>query len=167
MVFTGSNDANYSDWAKFLGNGRSHDLILGLHRSLSSGESGQTRGRAAQSQHAPSSDHIPRGPLGVAVGLVRARLCRCRVRPHQLPPNLLPNSLRPEPTRYLLNFVITHRVSLGGWVVEFLLRERNGAPFASGMVATGYWLGITAGRGILPFVTNFLGIKLAITVRRR
>ncbi|KAH8748116.1 major facilitator superfamily domain-containing protein [Diaporthe sp. PMI_573] len=54
-------------------------------------------------------------------------------------------------------------VSLGGWVVEFMLVERNGAPFASGMVATGYWLGITAGRGLLPFVTNLLGIKVAIT----
>lgn len=46
-----------------------------------------------------------------------------------------------------------------------MLVERNGAPFASGMVATGYWLGITAGRGLLPFVTNLLGIKVAITVR--
>lgn len=62
---------------------------------------------------------------------------------------------------------ITNRVSLGGWVVEFMLRERNGAPFASGMAATGYWLGITAGRSLLPFVTNVLGIKVAITVRRR
>lgn len=48
-----------------------------------------------------------------------------------------------------------------------MLRERDGAPFASGMVATGYWLGVTVGRGMLPFVTNLLGIKLAITVRRR
>jgi len=46
-----------------------------------------------------------------------------------------------------------------------MLVERNGAPFASGMVATGYWLGVTAGRGLLPFVTNLLGIKVAITVR--
>lgn len=104
MAVTGANDVNYSDWAQFLGNARSHDLILGLHRSLSSGESGQTRGRAAQSQHAPSSDHTSRGTFGVAVGLIRARLCWCRVRPHQLLPNLLPNSLLPEPTQYLLNF---------------------------------------------------------------
>lgn len=69
--------------------------------------------------------------------------------------------------RYIYWILINNRVSLGGWVVEFLLRERNGAPFASGMVATGYWLGITAGRGMLPFVTNVLGIKVAITVRHQ
>ncbi|KAK1992054.1 MFS general substrate transporter [Colletotrichum falcatum] len=55
-------------------------------------------------------------------------------------------------------------VSLGGWVVEFLLRIRNGEAFASGMGATGYWLGITLGRILLPFVTNLLGLKMAVIV---
>jgi hypothetical protein len=48
-----------------------------------------------------------------------------------------------------------------------MLKERRGEPFASGMVATGYWLGLTMGRGLLPFVTNVLGIKVAVTVRRQ
>ncbi|KAI7777969.1 hypothetical protein LA080_002881 [Diaporthe eres] len=64
---------------------------------------------------------------------------------------------------FVLVYYVGVEVSLGGWVVKFLLRERNGAPFASGMVATGYWLGVTAGRGMLPSITNLLGIKLAIT----
>ncbi|TKW52453.1 hypothetical protein CTA1_7695 [Colletotrichum tanaceti] len=55
-------------------------------------------------------------------------------------------------------------VSLGGWVVEFLLHVRKGEAFASGMGATGYWLGITLGRILLPFVTNLIGLKMAVTV---
>ncbi|KAK6207603.1 hypothetical protein QIS74_12684 [Colletotrichum tabaci] len=55
-------------------------------------------------------------------------------------------------------------VSLGGWIVEFLLQVRKGEAFASGMGATGYWLGITLGRILLPFVTNLIGLKIAVTV---
>jgi len=55
-------------------------------------------------------------------------------------------------------------VSLGGWLVTFMLRVRHGGAFASGMVATGFWLGITFGRMILGFVTPRFGEKLAIMV---
>lgn len=55
-------------------------------------------------------------------------------------------------------------VSVGGWVVTFMLEERSGEAFASGMVATGFWLGLTVGRVILGFVTARMGEKLAITV---
>lgn len=44
-------------------------------------------------------------------------------------------------------------VSIGGWVVTFMLRVRNGSPFASGLTSTGFWLGVTVGRLILGFVT--------------
>jgi len=44
-------------------------------------------------------------------------------------------------------------VSIGGWIVTFMLNVRKGSPFASGMVSTGFWLGITVGRLILGFVT--------------
>jgi fucose permease len=53
-------------------------------------------------------------------------------------------------------------VALGGWIVEFMIQVRNGAPFQSGMVATGFWLGITVGRVILGFITPRLGENLAI-----
>lgn len=46
-----------------------------------------------------------------------------------------------------------------------MLEIRHGAAFASGMVSTGYWLGMTVGRSILPFVTRRLGVKAAVAVR--
>lgn len=55
-------------------------------------------------------------------------------------------------------------VAIGGWVVTFMLRVRHGAPFASGMTETGFWLGITVGRVVLGFVTGRIGERLAITV---
>lgn len=45
-------------------------------------------------------------------------------------------------------------VSVGGWVVTFMMRVRHGTPFASGLTSTGFWAGITLGRVILGFVTG-------------
>lgn len=55
-------------------------------------------------------------------------------------------------------------MAVGGWVVTFMLRVRGGAPFPSGITATGFWLGITVGRVVLGFVTGRIGEKLAISV---
>ena len=55
-------------------------------------------------------------------------------------------------------------VSLGGWIVTFMIRVRHGAPFASGMTATGFWLGITLGRFVLGFVTPRIGERLAVAI---
>jgi len=63
---------------------------------------------------------------------------------------------------FLLSYVGVE-VSLGGWLVTFMLRVRHGTPFDSGLVATGFWLGITFGRMILGFVTGKVGEKVAIT----
>lgn len=57
-------------------------------------------------------------------------------------------------------------VSLGGWIVNFMLVVRHGEAFASGMVATGFWLGLTVGRVILGFVTARVGERLSLMVRR-
>lgn len=65
---------------------------------------------------------------------------------------------------FLLGYVGVE-VALGGWIVTFMIRIRNGGAFASGMTATGFWLGITVGRIILGFVTPRVGEKLAIAVR--
>ena len=46
---------------------------------------------------------------------------------------------------FLLAYVGTE-VSLGGWIVTFMIRVRHRQPFASGMTATGFWLGLTIGR---------------------
>ena len=64
---------------------------------------------------------------------------------------------------FLLGYVGVE-VALGGWIVTFMLRERNGSEFGSGMVATGFWLGLTVGRVILGFVTPKIGERLAIAV---
>ena len=64
---------------------------------------------------------------------------------------------------FLLGYVGLE-VAVGGWVVTFLMRVRDGAEFASGMGSTGYWLGITVGRVVLGFVTPRIGEKLAIAV---
>lgn len=55
-------------------------------------------------------------------------------------------------------------VGLGGWIVTFMIRVRNGGRFASGMTATGFWLGITVGRVVLGFVTPRIGEKISIVV---
>lgn len=65
---------------------------------------------------------------------------------------------------FLLGYVGIE-VAIGGWIVTFMMRVRNGAAFASGMSATGFWLGITFGRVVLGFVTPRIGEKLAVSVR--
>ena len=64
---------------------------------------------------------------------------------------------------FLLGYVGVE-VASGGWIVTFMIQVRKGAPFASGMTATGFWLGLTVGRVILGFVTPRIGEKLAIAV---
>jgi fucose permease len=55
-------------------------------------------------------------------------------------------------------------VALGGWIVTFMITIRHASLFASGMTATGFWLGITVGRVVLGFVTPRVGEKRAIAV---
>ncbi|KAH8700578.1 putative MFS transporter [Talaromyces proteolyticus] len=55
-------------------------------------------------------------------------------------------------------------VALGGWIVTFMIRVRHGGAFASGMTATGFWIGITVGRVVLGFVTPRIGEKFAIII---
>jgi fucose permease len=64
---------------------------------------------------------------------------------------------------FLLGYVGIE-VALGGWIVIFMIRVRHGEPFASGMTATGFWLGLMVGRVTLGFVTPRLGEKTAIAV---
>lgn len=67
---------------------------------------------------------------------------------------------------FLLGYVGIE-VALGGWIVKFMLEVRDGEEFASGMTATGFWMGVTVGRIVLGFVTPRLGEKLAIAVNLR
>ncbi|KJK66024.1 FucP [Aspergillus parasiticus SU-1] len=65
---------------------------------------------------------------------------------------------------FVLLFYVGVEVTVGGWIVTIMMEVRNAAPFPSGMTATGFWLGITAGRVVLGFVTARLGEKLATTI---
>ncbi|KAF2745526.1 MFS general substrate transporter [Sporormia fimetaria CBS 119925] len=64
---------------------------------------------------------------------------------------------------FLLGYVGVE-VALGGWIVKFMLEIRDGGDFASGMTATGFWMGLTVGRIVLGFVTPKLGETLAISI---
>lgn len=64
---------------------------------------------------------------------------------------------------FMFGYVGTE-VAIGGWVVTFMMKVRQGTDFASGMTATGFWLGLTAGRASLGFVTPLIGVKFATMV---
>ena len=55
-------------------------------------------------------------------------------------------------------------VALGGWITTFMLRVRHAEAFASGMAATGFWLGLTVRRFTLGFLTRRVGERLAVSV---
>ena len=68
-------------------------------------------------------------------------------------------------TWILSAFLFTYvgmEVAVGGWVVTYMIQIRHAAPFAAGMSATGYWLGMTVGRVVLGFITPRIGEKWAI-----
>ncbi|KAK7212692.1 hypothetical protein V2G26_019870 [Clonostachys chloroleuca] len=64
---------------------------------------------------------------------------------------------------FLLGYVGAE-VSLGGWIVQFMIRVREAENFSAGMTSVGFWLGLTVGRAILGFVTPLLGVKLAVLI---
>ncbi|KAF6804670.1 major facilitator superfamily transporter [Colletotrichum sojae] len=53
-------------------------------------------------------------------------------------------------------------VSLGGWIVTFMLQVRHGEELASGITAIGFWAGLAAGRIALGFVTPRVGERFAV-----
>ncbi|KAI1624515.1 major facilitator superfamily domain-containing protein [Exophiala viscosa] len=59
-------------------------------------------------------------------------------------------------TSLFLLIYVGAEVSIGGWIVTFMLRVRHGPAFGSGMTSTGFWLGVTVGRFLLGFVTERL-----------
>ncbi|KAF5682880.1 tetracycline resistance protein [Fusarium circinatum] len=53
-------------------------------------------------------------------------------------------------------------VSVGGWIVQFMIRVRKAENYPAGMTSMGFWLGLAVGRAILGFVTPLLGVKVAL-----
>ncbi|KAH8667120.1 major facilitator superfamily domain-containing protein [Xylariales sp. PMI_506] len=64
---------------------------------------------------------------------------------------------------YLLCYVGTE-VSLGGWIVVFMIQVRGDDEFSSGMTAIGFWLGLAVGRVVLGFLTPRIGERKAISI---
>ena len=54
-------------------------------------------------------------------------------------------------------------VSIGGWIVDFMMHERGGSQTNSGYVATGFWAGVTVGRLALGLVNEWLGAFQSFT----
>ncbi|RGP62365.1 hypothetical protein FSPOR_9411 [Fusarium sporotrichioides] len=55
-------------------------------------------------------------------------------------------------------------VSVGGWIVQFMIRVRKAENYPAGMTSMGFWLGLAVGRAILGFVTPRLGMKVAVSL---
>ncbi|THC89591.1 hypothetical protein EYZ11_010955 [Aspergillus tanneri] len=49
-------------------------------------------------------------------------------------------------------------LSVGGWIVDFMIQVHGGAPYESGLIPTGFWAGVTIGRPVLGFVNDWLGM---------
>lgn len=61
-----------------------------------------------------------------------------------------------------LLFYVGTEVSLGNWSYSFLLEERHGLPLFSGWIVSGYWIGLTLGRLVLPHVALRFGDRRLI-----
>ncbi|KIO34527.1 hypothetical protein M407DRAFT_64029 [Tulasnella calospora MUT 4182] len=49
--------------------------------------------------------------------------------------------------------------TIGGWIVTYLLKQRNANPDTVGYVASGFWGGVASGRIILGHASPYLGIR--------
>ncbi|RSL86315.1 hypothetical protein CEP52_015847 [Fusarium oligoseptatum] len=54
-------------------------------------------------------------------------------------------------------------ITIGGWLVTFMLNVRNGTPSASSLVASGFWIGITVGRFALGWITSYFGERIMVS----
>ncbi|EGR52902.1 uncharacterized protein TRIREDRAFT_54632 [Trichoderma reesei QM6a] len=55
-------------------------------------------------------------------------------------------------------------VTIGGWLLTFMMSVRNGSPTASSLATSGFWIGLTVGRFALGWVTGYVGEKVMVTV---
>ncbi|KAJ8103390.1 major facilitator superfamily domain-containing protein [Lipomyces tetrasporus] len=63
-----------------------------------------------------------------------------------------------------LFFYMGAEAGIGGWIVTFMVTKRQGDPAKMGAVASGFWVGLTAGRMALGFVTGRIGENTMTTV---
>ncbi|KAG9006952.1 hypothetical protein FRB90_009594 [Tulasnella sp. 427] len=58
-----------------------------------------------------------------------------------------------------LGIYMGSETTTGGWIVTYLLRQRNANPDTVGYVASGFWGGVAAGRIMLGHVSPYLGLR--------
>jgi fucose permease len=61
---------------------------------------------------------------------------------------------------YFLSYVGTE-TAISGWVVSFMLRNRNASPYLASLSSSGYWIGMAFGRLVLGFGTDRIGVRRA------
>ena len=59
---------------------------------------------------------------------------------------------------YFLTYVGTE-TAISGWVVSFMLRNRDATPYIAGLSSSGYWIGMATGRLTLGFATDRIGVR--------
>ncbi|KAH8731263.1 MFS transporter-like protein [Phaeosphaeriaceae sp. PMI808] len=61
---------------------------------------------------------------------------------------------------YFLTYVGTE-TAISGWVVSFMLRNRNASPYLASLSSSGFWSGMAVGRLVLGFGTDRMGVRQA------
>lgn len=82
--------------------------------------------------------------------------------------NVMRLALQNRLTWLLSLFVLLYqgvKVSLGGWIVTYILENKHGRALSAGCVASGYWFGLTLGRILLTGpMHKCLGARRAIII---
>lgn len=55
-------------------------------------------------------------------------------------------------------------VTIGGWLLTFLMSVRKGSPTASSLATSGFWIGVTAGRFALGWITGYVGERIMVSL---
>ncbi|KAL6880886.1 major facilitator superfamily domain-containing protein [Trichoderma novae-zelandiae] len=85
-------------------------------------------------------------------------------------PNPQPGTLKVLKNKVTLTFsafmvlYVGSEVTIGGWLLTFMMSVRNGSPTASSLATSGFWIGLTAGRFALGWITGYVGEKVMVTV---
>jgi fucose permease len=61
---------------------------------------------------------------------------------------------------YFLTYVGTE-TAISGWVVSFMLRNRDATPYEASLASSGFWIGMAIGRLLLGFGTDRIGVRRA------
>ncbi|KAL5088250.1 hypothetical protein Trisim1_006702 [Trichoderma cf. simile WF8] len=85
-------------------------------------------------------------------------------------PNAQAGTLKVLKNRVTLTFslfmvlYVGSEVTIGGWLLTFMMNVRNGSPTASSLATSGFWIGLTAGRFGLGWITGYVGEKVMVTI---